>query len=126
MASVVTPLTLLIGMTCTVLFVQPTLGDAARAQAREGTRADWVLAAARAPAFRRRPPSSPYDAGVTAATEVVRTTVRVGLDKYAAQGVTPAGLDPHVGPRGHRGLPRRSSRERHRRRSANSPRTSST
>lgn len=34
------------------------------------------------------------------ATEVVRTTVRVGLDKYAAQGVTPAGLartwDPDV------------------------------
>lgn len=31
--------------------------------------------------------------GVTAVTEVVRTTVRVGLDKYVAQGVTPAGLD---------------------------------
>ena len=30
MAAVVTPLTLLIGMACTVLFVQPTLGDAAR------------------------------------------------------------------------------------------------
>lgn len=31
MAAIVTPLTLLIAMTCTVLFVQPTLGDAARA-----------------------------------------------------------------------------------------------
>ncbi|WP_406455546.1 FtsX-like permease family protein [Streptomyces sp. NBC_00876] len=100
MASVVTPLTLLIGMTCTVLFVQPTLGDAALAQAREGTRATWVLGA--------QGPGVPSEAaravratpGVTAATEVVRTTVRVGLDKYQAQGVTAAGLartwDPDV------------------------------
>ncbi|MCM2411299.1 FtsX-like permease family protein [Streptomyces sp. RKAG290] len=100
MASVVTPLTLLIGMTCTVLFIQPTLGNAALAQAREGTRATWVLGA--------QGPGVPSDAadavratpGVTAATEVVRTTVRVGLDKYPAQGVTGAGLartwDPEV------------------------------
>ncbi|MFF6780875.1 FtsX-like permease family protein [Streptomyces sp. NPDC012510] len=98
MASVVTPLTLLIGMTCTVLFVQPTLGDAARAQTREGIRADWVVAS--------RGPGVPSEAARrlrtenTAVTEVVRTTVRVGLDKYAAQGVTPAGLartwDPDV------------------------------
>ncbi|MGW2591319.1 FtsX-like permease family protein [Streptomyces sp. NPDC001515] len=100
MASVVTPLTLLIGMTCTVLFVQPTLGDAALAQAREGTRATWVLGAqgpgvppAAAEAVRTTP-------GVTAATEIVRTTLRVGLEKYQAQGVTPEGLsrtwDPEV------------------------------
>lgn len=100
MASVVTPLTLLIGMTCTVLFVQPTLGDAALAQAREGTRATWVLGAhgpgvpAEAAGAARRTP------GVTAVTEVVRTTVRVGLTKYQAQGVTTADLartwDPDV------------------------------
>ncbi|MDX3308910.1 ABC transporter permease [Streptomyces sp. NPDC054884] len=98
MASVVTPLTLLIGMTCTVLFVQPTLGDAARAQTREGIRADWVVAS--------RGPGVPSDAARhlrtedSVVTEVVRTTVRVGLDKYTAQGVTPAGLtrtwDPDV------------------------------
>ncbi|MCF3136389.1 ABC transporter permease [Streptomyces olivochromogenes] len=98
MASVVTPLTLLIGMTCTVLFAQPTLEGAARAQAREGVRADWVVAA--------RGPGVPAAAahrlrsGHDVVTEVVRTTVRVGLDKYAAQGVTPAGLartwDPDV------------------------------
>ncbi len=99
MAAVVTPLTLLVGMTCTVLFVQPTLGDAARAQAREGVRADWVLAA--------QGPGIP-DAAVrdlrtdkgTTVTEVVRSTVRVGLDKYPVQGVTPTGLtrtwDPDV------------------------------
>ncbi|MGW8888828.1 FtsX-like permease family protein [Streptomyces sp. NPDC055749] len=100
MAAVVTPLTLLIGMTCTVLFVQPTLSDAARAQAREGTQATSVLVAdgpgvppAAAEAVREME-------GVVAATEVVRTTVRVGLEKYAAQGVTGAGLartwDPDV------------------------------
>ncbi|WP_406343211.1 FtsX-like permease family protein [Streptomyces sp. NBC_01578] len=100
MAAVVTPLTLLIGMTCTVLFVQPTLGGAARTQAREGTRATWVLAA-QGPGI---PPVAAETVrttqGVTAATEVVRTTVRVGLDKYQAQGVTQAGLsrtwDPEV------------------------------
>ncbi|MGW0580645.1 ABC transporter permease [Streptomyces sp. NPDC002920] len=98
MASVVTPLTLLIGMTCTVLFVQPTLGDAARAQAREGVRADWVVGS--------RGPGVPTQAARElrarhdVVTEVVHTTVRVGLDKYPAQGVTPAGLahtwDPDV------------------------------
>ncbi|MGW4563093.1 ABC transporter permease [Streptomyces sp. NPDC004561] len=98
MASVVTPLTLLIGMTCTVLFVQSTLGDAARTQAREGVKADWVVAA--------QGPGVPDEAARRlrarhdTVTEVVRTTVRVGLDKYPAQGVTPAGLartwDPQV------------------------------
>ncbi|MFG2358177.1 ABC transporter permease [Streptomyces sp. NPDC048521] len=98
MASVVTPLTLLIGMTCTVLFVQSTLGDAARSQAREGVRADWVVSA--------QGPGVPGGAAQRlrarhdTVTEVVRTTVRIGLDKYPAQGVTPAGLtrtwDPEV------------------------------
>ncbi|MFD0418492.1 FtsX-like permease family protein [Streptomyces sp. NPDC127108] len=100
MAAAVTPLVLLIGMTCTVLFVQPTLDAAATAQARDGVRADWVLTA-RGPGV----PGQAADqlrtaAGVDAVTEVVRTTVRVGLDKYPAQGVTPAGLgrtwDPDV------------------------------
>ncbi|WP_330298914.1 ABC transporter permease [Streptomyces sp. NBC_00503] len=93
MASAVTPLTLLIGMACTVLFVTPTLGDAARAQARDGVRAEWVLAG--------RGPGVSHGAaerlrgtpGVSAVTEIVNTSVRVGLTKYAAQGVTPAGLD---------------------------------
>ncbi|MER7464736.1 FtsX-like permease family protein [Streptomyces sp. NPDC097981] len=92
MASAVTPLALLIGMTCTVLFITPTLGNAARAQARDGVRAGWVLAAqgpgvsgGAAERIRRTP-------GVTAATEIVHTSVRVGLTKYGAQGVNPAGL----------------------------------
>lgn len=93
MASAVTPLTLLIGMASTVLFVTPTLGDAARTQAREGVRAEWVLAG--------QGPGVPGGAverirgtaGVEAATEIVHTSVRVGLAKYAAQGVSPAGLE---------------------------------
>ncbi len=100
MASAVTPLALLIGMTCTVLFIAPTLGHAAGEQARDGVTAGWVLAGQgpgvsgqAADAVRRTP-------GVTAATEIVHTSVRVGLAKYAAQGITPAGLtrtwDPGV------------------------------
>ncbi|UNO39609.1 FtsX-like permease family protein [Streptomyces sp. MST-110588] len=100
-AGAVTPLTLLVGMACTVLFAQPTLAEAAQDQAREGTRADWVLAAegpgvpaAAAEAVRRTP-------GVTAVTEIVRTTVRTAdLEKLTAQGVTERGLartwDPQV------------------------------
>lgn len=99
-AAAVTPLVLLIGMTCAVLFVQPTLGAAASDQVRDGVRADWALAS-QGPgvpeAAARQLRSAP---GVAAVTEVVRTTVRVGLDKYPAQGVTPAGLsdtwDPDV------------------------------
>ncbi|MEW2418584.1 FtsX-like permease family protein [Streptomyces sp. NPDC046866] len=100
MASAVTPLALLIGMTCTVLFIAPTLGHAVGQQARDGVQAGWVLAAqgpgvsAEAADQVRRTP------GVTAATEIVHTSVRVGLTTYAAQGVTPAGLtrtwDPGV------------------------------
>ncbi|MFF5028463.1 FtsX-like permease family protein [Streptomyces collinus] len=100
MASAITPLALLIGMACTVFFVQTTMGDAATAQARDGNKADWVVASAgpgvpeQATAALRRTP------GVTAVTEVVRTSVRIGLDKYPAQGLSAQGLretwDPDV------------------------------
>ncbi|MGW6980854.1 FtsX-like permease family protein [Streptomyces sp. NPDC054932] len=92
MASAVTPLALLTGMTCTVLFITPTLGDAARAQARDGIRAQWVLAAQGPGVTREAAERIRRTPGVTAATEIVHTSVRVGLTKYAAQGVTPAGL----------------------------------
>jgi putative ABC transport system permease protein len=104
MASVVTPLTLLIGMTCTVLFVQPTLGDAARAQVREGVRADWVVASqgpgrpgrGRAPTprtARRRHRSRPYDrpGGPRQIRGPRRHTRRT---------------HPHLGPRRHRRIAR--------------------
>ncbi|WP_030154249.1 FtsX-like permease family protein [Streptomyces sp. NRRL S-244] len=100
MASAVTPLALLIGMTCTVLFITPTLGNAARAQARDGVRAGWVLAAQGPGVTGGAAERIRRTRGVTAATEIVHTSVRVGLTKYGAQGVTPAGLtrtwDPGV------------------------------
>ncbi|MFG2297998.1 FtsX-like permease family protein [Streptomyces sp. NPDC048603] len=92
MASAVTPLALLVGMTCTVLFVQPTLGDAARAQARDGVHAQWVLAAQGPGVTAGAARTVRETPGVLAATEIVQTTARVGLTKYAVQGVTPEGL----------------------------------
>jgi putative ABC transport system permease protein len=92
LAGVITPLSLMVAMACAILFVQDTMGHAATGQARAGNLADHTLGAAgpgvpgaAADAVRKVP-------GVTAVTEVVHTTVRVGLVKYGAQGVTPAGL----------------------------------
>ncbi|GAA4619817.1 FtsX-like permease family protein [Actinoallomurus vinaceus] len=87
--SVLAPLTLLVGLTCTILFAQTTMGHAATEQANAGTVAAHVLGpkvpAAAADALRRT-------RGVTAVTEVVHSTVRVGLENYGVQGVTPTGL----------------------------------
>ncbi|WP_169985425.1 ABC transporter permease [Microbispora sp. H10836] len=80
MASVMAPLTLLVAMTCTILFTQTTMGHASAAQAAAGTHADYAVSGTTADAVRRVP-------GVKAVTSVVRTSVRVGLDKYGAQGV---------------------------------------
>ncbi|GII32559.1 ABC transporter permease [Planotetraspora mira] len=93
LASVITPLTLLTAMTCTILFVQTTMGHAAEREAAAGGRADYVLGphlpGSAAQALRETP-------GVLAVTEVLRTSVRVGLEKYGAQAVTPEGLDRTV------------------------------
>ncbi|WP_182885480.1 ABC transporter permease [Microbispora sp. H10885] len=80
MASVMAPLTLLVALTCTILFTQTTMGHASAAQAAAGSHAHYMVSGATADAVRRVP-------GVTAVTSVVRTSVRVGLDKYGAQGV---------------------------------------
>ncbi|GAA2811150.1 ABC transporter permease [Kitasatospora sp. CM 4170] len=98
--AVAAPLALLTAMVCTVLFTQATLDGAAGRQAEEGVRAPWTLAASApgvpgeaAQAVRALP-------GVAAVTEVVRSSVRIDLEKYSAQGVTTAGLtaawDPRV------------------------------
>ncbi|GAA0371109.1 ABC transporter permease [Actinoallomurus spadix] len=87
--SVIAPLTLMVGLTGTILFAQTTMGHAATAQADAGTVADHVLGpkvpAAAAAALR-------HTDGVTTVTEVLHSTVRVGLANYGVQGVTPAGL----------------------------------
>ncbi len=89
-AGVVTPLSLAVAMTCTILFGQTTLGHASQRQVQDGTTADYVLqsegpgiASADVDAVRRVP-------GAATVTEVVHTQVRgVGLGKYSVQGVTP-------------------------------------
>ncbi|MEU9022744.1 FtsX-like permease family protein [Actinomadura sp. NPDC048394] len=89
LASVITPLTLMIGLTATILFAQTTTGRAAVRQATDGTLAAHVagpkIPHGTAEEIRRAP-------GVTAVTEVVHSTVRVGLENYGVQGVTTAGL----------------------------------
>ncbi|MFD5899811.1 FtsX-like permease family protein [Streptomyces sp. NPDC060366] len=100
LAAVITPLSLAVAMASTILFTQTTLSHAAGEQAVSGTKAPYVLAASGpgvpsvvAEAVRERVP------GVTA-TEVIRTTVRIGQDKFPAQGVSSRGLprtlDPEV------------------------------
>ncbi|MFI0367465.1 FtsX-like permease family protein [Actinomadura sp. 1N219] len=89
-ASVMVPLTLMTGLTATILFSQTTMGHAATRQATDGTIAAHV-AGPKAPhslaeEIRRSP-------GVTAVTEVLQSTVRVDLENYAIQGVTPGGLE---------------------------------
>ncbi|WP_173522658.1 ABC transporter permease [Nonomuraea antri] len=81
LASVLSPLSLMIAMTCTILFVQTTMSHTAGAQVAAGTRADHVLSGVPADAVRKVP-------GVVAVSEVVRTSVRIDLDKYSAQAVS--------------------------------------
>ncbi|NUW44523.1 FtsX-like permease family protein [Nonomuraea rhodomycinica] len=87
LASVIVPLTLMTAMTCTILFVPATIGHAAQGEVAAGVKADHVLAPGASPAAVRRVP------GVRAVTEVLRTSVRIDLEKYAVQAVTPDGLD---------------------------------
>jgi putative ABC transport system permease protein len=107
LASVVTPLSLMVALTCTILFVQTTMGRAAQEQATAGTWAEHILGphvpAGTAAVVREIP-------GVEAVTEVLRTSVRVGLDKYGAQAVTAAGAQQDHGPGGDRRGARRSRR----------------
>ncbi|MFB7916482.1 FtsX-like permease family protein [Streptomyces sp. NPDC056061] len=99
LAAVVTPLSLAVAMASTILFTQTTSSHAAGEQAASGTRAPYVLAAsgpgvpaAVAEAVRERVP------GATA-TEVIRTTVRIGQDKFPAQGVSSQRLTRTLDPR---------------------------
>lgn len=91
-ASVITPLALLIGMTATILFVPATLQDAAQAQTNAGVTADYLIGSAgpgvpapAAEALRTVP-------GVTSVVADLQTTIWVGEDKTSAQAFTSAGL----------------------------------
>ncbi|MFF0411567.1 FtsX-like permease family protein [Kitasatospora sp. NPDC004745] len=89
LASVVTPLTLLIAMACTILFTQTTTGQAAAAQRERGNTADFVVG-----------PHAPAGAagslaavpGVRTVTRVLHSQVRDGLTKRSVQAVTPERL----------------------------------
>ncbi|WP_310794786.1 ABC transporter permease [Streptomyces sp. TLI_171] len=86
LASVVTPLTLLIAMACTILFTQTTTGQAAAAQRERGNAADFVVGP--------RVPSSAAEAlgavpGVRTVTRVLHSQVRDGLTRRSVQGVSP-------------------------------------
>jgi putative ABC transport system permease protein len=92
LAAVVSPVTLAVAMAATILFSQTTLTDAARQQVADGSIAAYALHDA-GPGV----PTDVADAvgavpGVTAVTEVLHSSVWIGKNRYAAQGVTPAGL----------------------------------
>jgi putative ABC transport system permease protein len=97
-ASVITPLALLIGMTATILFVPATLDGAARTQTSAGVKADYLIGsggpgvpASAAGALRAVP-------GVTAVVEDLQTTIWVGENKTSARAFTPAGLTQVLDP----------------------------
>jgi putative ABC transport system permease protein len=97
-ASVITPLALLIGMTSTILFVPATLDGAARAQASAGMKAGYLIGSeglgvpdSAARALRAAP-------GVSVVTREIPTTIWVGRDRRSAQGLTPAGLTQVLDP----------------------------
>jgi putative ABC transport system permease protein len=97
-ASVVTPLTLLLGMAVTILFVSDTIDHAARTQVRQGVTAGHVVTAQgpgvpgpAARALRGTP-------GVRAVTEMLPTTVWLGHHKHAAEGVTTTGVSETIDP----------------------------
>lgn len=87
LSSILTPVTLAVTMTGTILFAQTTIGHAAQEQVDSGTRAQYALTgAAGVPAAAEA--AAGRVPGVTAVSAIVRTTLRVGRDKYPAQGVT--------------------------------------
>lgn len=89
MASVITPLTLMTAMACTILFSQTSVADAATAQRAAGNVADYVVGS-KVPASAAG--SVKAVPGVRTVTEVLHATVRTGLNNRSVLGVTPAGL----------------------------------
>ncbi|ACU69628.1 protein of unknown function DUF214 [Catenulispora acidiphila DSM 44928] len=89
LASVITPLTLMTAMACTILFSQTSVADAASAQRAAGNVADYVVGS-------KVPASAAAEVkavpGVRTVTEVLHATVRTGLNDRNVLGVTPAGL----------------------------------
>jgi putative ABC transport system permease protein len=89
MASVITPLTLMTAMACTILFSQTSVADAATAQRATGNVADYVVGSKVPASAAASVKSVP---GVRTVTEVLHATVRTGLNDRSVLGATPAGL----------------------------------
>lgn len=98
MASVVTPLALLIGMTATILFVPTTIDAAVEAQTRNGVIADWVLTSNGPGIPARVITRVESTAGVEVAVSAVHSTIWIGRDKRSAQGLTRQGLTDVINP----------------------------
>ena len=97
-ASVITPLALLIGMTSTILFVPVTLSGAAADEMKAGMKADYLVAslgpgvpAPAAEALRGTP-------GVASVTEMLNTIIWAGQSKRSAQALSSAGLAGVIDP----------------------------
>lgn len=90
LGAVIAPLSLMIAMAGTVLFVETTLSGAAQQEATEGNNGDLVVVsqgsgvpASAAEDLRER-------GDIESVTEIQHTTVRVGLENYQVQGATAA------------------------------------
>ncbi|MEV0534063.1 FtsX-like permease family protein [Kitasatospora sp. NPDC050463] len=89
LASVVTPLTLLVAMACTILFTQTTVDHASGAQRDLGSVADFVVGPGVPSAAAASVAAVP---GVRTVTRVLHTQVRDGLTRRGVQAVTPERL----------------------------------
>ncbi len=97
-ASVITPLALLVGVTTTLLFVPVTISSAAQAESAAGLKADYAITAAGPgvpAAAAHRLDSSP---GVHAVTSVAESTIWIAHHKHSARGVTPRHLTRVMNP----------------------------
>lgn len=92
LAAAAGPMTLAVAMTVTVLFVETTLAGAAHRQAQAGTVAAYALRGGGAGVPADVAEAARSTSGVTAATQVLHSTVWIGKNRYPAQGVTPTGL----------------------------------
>lgn len=92
-AGVIAPLSLMIAMACTVAFVPATMTDAVTREARAGTNADLVIVSDGPGVAPGIADELRHRSDVTSVTQVVPTSVRVGLDRHGVQGVSPDGIE---------------------------------
>jgi putative ABC transport system permease protein len=97
-ASIITPLSLLIGMTSTILFVPVTMSSAAADQTKVGLKADYLVASSASGVPAGASQALRGLAGVTSVTDVLSTTIWAGQDKRSARGLTSAAASQVIDP----------------------------